>query len=364
MAETSTTFTARYFDGHRLQPHQTQGEISSFGLRIITVDSTVEWPKENLQVMEFWQPDRPAVIGCKQFEGARLIITDEKISQQILALVPSKNIKHGQFHHPWRILGWVCVASVLLFIGLLWIIPKASPLIADTIPHSWENSLGQYAIKAVVGSHAECVAPPGRKALAKLVNTLSTNASIQYPFDVKVIHFSKREINAFAVPGEHIIIMSGLLQFVDSPDELAGVIAHEMGHGLEHHPTQALIRQLGIRVIMNAALGSSFDFASTLLNMRHTRENEQQADDIAITILDKAHITRTGFRNFFEKLSAKETNSSLRPFTDYFSDHPGHHERMTRIQSQMPTSPLQPSLSAQEWQDLKNICQETAPLVF
>jgi predicted Zn-dependent protease len=297
--------------------------------------------------------------------GARLIITDNDLYQQILAIIPKTNIKHSGVHHSWRKIWILAFSTILLVLGLLWVIPKVAPTLAKMIPPSWDDSLGQYLIKDISKHHEECVDPKGVKALQTLSNKLSKSLNLDKPLDIKVVQMGKENINAFAVPGYHIVIFSSLLDFADSPDEVAGVLAHEIGHAIEHHPTQGLIRNVGIDLILTGAFGSSVDYATTLLHLKYSRNDEQQADDIAIKILNGSNIDTKGFTKFFEKL-AQEHNllTEHEDILQYFSDHPGLMDRVQYIQSKSKNAKAEPSLSAQEWQDLKGICQKKAPLEF
>jgi Zn-dependent protease with chaperone function len=360
-------YTCRFFDGKQLQPINVQVEVTAYGITILPSDNEnpVHWTANQLQLMEPAFENRPAVIGSKSMLGARLIITDKDLYQQILAIIPKSNIKHSGVQHPWRKIGILVCSTILLILGLLWIIPKAAPTVARMIPESWDDKLGQYLINDLAKKHDECVDPKGIQALQKLTNKITSSLKLEKPLDIKVIQMGKENINAFAVPGNHIVIFSSLLDFADTPDEVAGVLAHEIGHATEHHPTQGLIRKVGIDLILTGAFGSSADYATTILHLKYSRNDEQQADDIAIKLLNESNIDTKGFVNFFEKL-AQEHNilSEHEEILQYFSDHPGLMERVQYIQSKTKNTKHEPSLSAQDWQALKGICQKTAPLEF
>jgi Zn-dependent protease with chaperone function len=329
------------------------------------IQSTLHWESSTLQVMERPTHGRPAVIGCKNAPGARLIIEKESDYLAILPLVQQKNIKHSGVIHSWRRVWLLVLATILLLTGLLWGIPLAAPIIAKIIPHSWDNALGQYVIGEMVPDAEECVYPAGQKALEIMISKLSKNTPIENNVDVKVIQSGEKDINAFAVPGNYIVILSGLLSYADNPDEVAGVLAHEMGHVIKHHPSEGILRKMGIHLILTGAFGSSADYASELIHLKYTRENEQQADDMAVSLLKQAKVNVKHFERFFEKIASEgniiEDNMEI---FQYFSDHPGLLERIQHIQKNATLMKTEPILTHQEWQDLKNICKKTAPLEF
>ncbi len=366
----SEKFTCRFFDGKSLQPFTAAVEILPSGLSMLILENEKEtpllWSWHNVQVMEPPLEGRPAILGCKDMTGARLHISDPSHYQEILSYIPKKNIKLSNVSHPWRKLGILVVVIILLLGGLLLAIPKLSNVIANHFPDSWDDAFGQFLIKDIAKKNKECVSPDGLKALQKMVTKLSKGNPDQHQLDVKVIQLGPDNINAFAVPGYHLIILNGLLEFADSPDEVAGVLAHEMGHAIEHHPTQGVIRKVGIQLVLTGAFGSSAEYASNLLHLKYTREDEQRADDIAVELLNKANISTKGLVSFFEKLTQQyNLLAEHEEVLEYFSDHPGLMERIHRIEAvNKPQDNTQPSLSPQEWKALKNICSKTAPLEF
>ncbi len=364
---TQNTFIARFFDGKQIQPFSATVELTDSGLsiKIIKNDSELEliWSWRNIQVMEPPHENRDILLGYKETPGARLVLKDKSHYEAIAKNIPCENIKLSSVAHPWRKVMIIVVLTCISITALLIGIPLASPFIAKHVPESWDDKLGQFVIKQTVSNDKECVNPKGKKALQKLIAKLN-NASKQN-MDVRVVTGEENDINAFAVPGQHIIVFSGLINFADSPDELAGVLAHEMGHAIEHHPTEGLIRSLGISIVMTASLGSSADYVTNLLNLKHSRKAEQAADDIAITLLQQANISTLDFAKFFEKLS-KDDNAlgENEKYLEYISSHPGLLDRMRHIQQQDNAKNTTSSLSAQEWKDLKEICSQTKALKF
>lgn len=359
-----TLLTARFFDGIKFQPFVAKIEITSSEVHIRILDNgeekTLTWEAHTLQVIERPHDKRNAVIGCTKMIGARLILTNEEQYLAILPLVPKRNIKASQVNHSWRNLLLLMLGCLGILIGAIIGIPYAAPLIAKNIPASWDDYLGKKVITVISTPHLECVAPEGKKALTKLTTRLTHGFMPAIEFDVKVIDYGKGNINAFAVPGFHIVIMGDLLRFANDPDEVAAILSHEMGHAILHHPTQTLIRRLGIQLIVTSMVGNSpIDVATQFLHLKHTRDDEQLADDKGVEILTQANIDKKGFVTFFEKLMANKSEPLLnQDIMIYFSDHPAVEERIKKIKSQPALEKPTPSLTKQEWQDLKNICSQ------
>lgn len=356
----------RFFDGKSLRAFTAHIQIHPEYLLIQILDppgNDILWQWDKVQVMEPPHNARDIVIGYKDMTGARLLIKDIAQYHEIIKHIPPKNIKLSSIEHPWHKVIIIAICCSVLLTLLLVGIPLASPFLSRHVPAQWDDELGQFVINGMSETGKECVSPLGKVALQQMVAKLSKGSPEK--FDVKVIKADKEDVNAFAAPGNHVVILSGLLDFATSPDEVAGVLAHEMGHAIEHHPTQGLIRTTGINIVMFSSFGSSSDYVTKLLHLKYSREDEQTADNIGIKLLKNANISTQGFVTFFEKLNQEHNplGEHEKMFV-YFSSHPGMMERMQHIKESGNTPNTTPSLSAQEWKALKEICQKTAPLKF
>ncbi len=358
-------YSAKYFDGKKSLPFKAKVHLENKGLsfNILNEGKTDEhlWLFSDLQLLAELKFDVPAIFSSKTEPHARLIIHDETVYQEIVKHISKKNIISGNVSYSWGMLILIGLGCLVLFFAALFVIPVGAPLAAKLIPQSWDNRLGQWVIHDVVEEQHQCIAPEGVAALNKLVTKLVPDSNL--PFDVRVIQIKASTPNAFAVPGYHLIIFNSLLNFADNPDEVAGVLAHEMGHAISHHPTAGLIRQIGFKAVMIGAFGSTVDIASGLLDVQYTRKNEQQADEIATQLLHQAKISNKGLAQFFEKLK-KEFGSHDHGMTKYLASHPGLEERVEFVSKQPNPEQTQPSLTPEEWRALKNICKETIPLKF
>jgi predicted Zn-dependent protease len=231
--------------------------------------------------------------------------------------------------------------------------------IANLLPYDWEEEVWEKNVKSRFNGQVECVDPEGRKALDSLVEKLRVQTGSKHKFDIRVIN-SPDFINAESTPGFHIFIYSGLLK-INDPDGIAGVIAHEMGHSLKHHVIAIFINQMGVRAFYKAMLGVSEDnVAFDFINLKYSRDYERQADDIGIQLIKKANISPEGFRHSMEFL-AKDMGD-FQGIEAYLVDHPTHKERIEHIRANEGLKNPQPSLSPEQWNALKNICNKKVPL--
>lgn len=137
--------------------------------------------------------------------------------------------------------------------------------------------------------------------------------------------------NAFALPGGTIVVFTGLLDEIDTDEELAFVLAHELGHfhGRDHLRGQGI--QLGVGLLSllltgessgaNALAGSTV----SLMRLQYSRAQEQAADLYAVNLLRKANLPTEGAVAFMEKTRGMDHRTT---FESYFSTHPHTDDRL------------------------------------
>lgn len=241
---------------------------------------------------------------------------------------------------------WVlaaCLCGILFAAGI-------SPL-AHLIPWSWEKALGN-TLSMDLNAKDLCNNPKAEALLQRIVQRLYPLGPEDKDFsiEVKVIH--DPVVNAYAGLGGEIRINTGLLQKAGSPEEIAGVLAHEIEHVHHRHIMEGALVHLftieGVHLIFGDAT-SAASFARYFLNMNFTRSQESQADEDGLKRLQKAHISNLGFKRFFERME-KENSTPV-----FLSDHPADQTRMEMV-DRFKNEDDQPLMTSEEWAILKNYC--------
>jgi peptidase M48-like protein len=132
-----------------------------------------------------------------------------------------------------RIVGWSVAASVSIVLLVWFALPFAADHLAPLVPKAFEQRMGdasEVQIKAIFGDNA-CDRAAGQAAYGRLLKQLREAAGLDT--DVQSIVLATDTPNAFALPGGKVYLFSGLLTKAENPDEIAGVLAHELGH-LKH----------------------------------------------------------------------------------------------------------------------------------
>lgn len=290
--------------------------------------------------------------------GWRLILSDDLPDDWGRALVkagrPSKR----------KIAIWTCAgaSTIALLVGLYFSGDAILERLAPLVPHSVTDPIGRQVVHMFAGE-SQCRGTGGQMALRSLVAKLQPDEEFAEP--VKVYVVDSPVVNALAAPGGHVLIFSQLIKEAESPDEVAGVLAHELGHVQHRHATQGLIRHFGVSLILQAVGGDFGALADMTLVLNRTRRAESQADAWAVERLRHGGISTAGLVSFFSRHakggdSAKHSDfeRALERLNDYASTHPSSKARAALFQSaELPPDQLRPALTDAEWQALRAICK-------
>ncbi len=152
------------------------------------------------------------------------------------------------------------------------------------------------------------------------------------------------------------MLFDGLLDFAKSPEEVAGVLAHEMGHVIHRHSTQSMVRQMGLTVIFDFLMGGGgsigAELGSLVLALSYSREAELQADGTGIEILQEAGLRPVGLSAFFKRLQS-EAGDVTGPF-QILSTHPSFAARLDRLKSLEDRG--EAAMDPDDWAALQAIC--------
>ena len=241
--------------------------------------------------------------------------------------------------------------------------------VARLLPDKARQVMGTEAVRSMASGRRQCDASAGRAALDRLTQRLAASRPGAPQFKVVVVDWNL--LNAFAVPGDKIVLTRGLIARTESADEVAGVLAHEMGHGIELHPEAAMVRALGLTAVADLVFGSGTmtNLGLLLAQLSYSRQAEQQADQRALELLRGSGIAPRGLADFFRrimKMDGEKTGSATskgplsgRAF-DVLSTHPATEERIRLVERQ-PTYAATPAMSNEDWLALREMCGAAAP---
>ena len=300
-------------------------------------------------------------------DTVRLTISDSDAMERLRILCPNLTKRDLARGTSRRITSRVGLAVGALGLMIFVILPAMANTMAQFIPIErevrWGKSVVAQMERLLGGSELgalACSSPDGDAALDIMLTRLTSSTEVAYDLNVTV--FDHDMVNAFAAPGGQIVLMRGLIDEARSADEVAAVLGHEIGHVEARDATRNTLRAAGTAGILSMVLGDftggsiAVVLAEATLNASYTRAAEADADVYALDMLNNAGISTSGLADFFDSLAELEGMIEL---PEYLSTHPATNARADAArdfaEGQGGTSPV---LSKDEWQALRQICDE------
>lgn len=338
---------ADLFDGTTAIRHPVQLRWRDDGLELARAEGPVEVLAEGELTLVENRGDR-LVYGHRGRPGWRLLVPLDA-PDWLLERLP-----HGARYGGWidRVglvraslaLAAVSAAVVALFLSVpAWLGPL--------VPPSWERRIGS----ALVGDLTAytCATPASDAALAELARQVDGG---QDPLDVQIVKIDM--VNAVALPGGRILIFDKLLQEAESPDEVAGVLAHEAGHVRKRHVMQALLRQFGLSILLSGANSDLGGTLGGLTAMGYSRKAEREADAYARSRLAQASISPADTAAFFGRLRKIDPTAGDKRFS-YLNSHPDSGERERAFMAAVKIGqPYRRPLTNSQFAALKDACKQ------
>jgi len=315
----------------------------------------VELPLIGLQVTRggaakrlifFAHAERP---GWALFTADRAILRDPR-----LKMYPELE-KQIMKIHGHRVAGWLAAAAVLAALaggayGLYLAKDPLASAVVRQIPSAWEEKLGDAAFQQYRLQVRFVEDPQTQKEFEELARPLLAAVPGQ-PWAFK-LHIAKDgTLNAFALPGGHVVVNTGLLLAADRPEEVLAVLAHEIAHVTRRHALQQMVQALGLFALVQAFFGDVSgvlavlaDNGAMLLTHKFSRDHEREADETGWAYLLQARVDPRGMITLFGKLKAEQEKlgaGALDGALGYLSTHPDTAERIARLEAlaaQQPAS--------------------------
>jgi Zn-dependent protease with chaperone function len=290
---------------------------------------------------------------------ARVEIRDPALAAELTSRAVNLDEHHLGRRGVAKIVGWSLAATLSIVLVVLFGVPLAADRLAPLVPESFERRLGEASekqVKIVFGEKTCSSSPAGQAAFEKLVTTLRAAAGLDTSVQSAVV--SSEIPNALALPGGKVIVFDSLIAKANSPDEIAGVIAHELGHLKHRDNMRGLIYNGGTSFLIGLLFGditgsSAVIFASrTLVTSSYSREAETAADTFSIEVMQKLGRPPKAMGELLLRVTGKEGGKGL----TIISTHPLTEDRLARMSREDQTIKGPPLLSEAEWQALKGIC--------
>lgn len=340
---------AQWYDGTNAVRHT--GELSWDGRETLSLDAPTSAQRFAASDLRFGE-SRPGqhVYQRESLPDFRLMLADE-LPPGLAAQLPAKSVYGGWIDRVGlgkAAAGFAALSAVAVALFL-----TAPDWLGPRVPDSWERNIGE----AMIGDlgNRVCHTSEGDAALAKLLAKVD-------PAEEKVRAgiANMDMVNAVALPGGQVLLFDGLVQQAESPEELAGVLGHEVGHVRERHVMTALIRQFGLSILLAGADSGVTNSLFGLASMGYSRDAEREADAYARERMEESDISPLGAARFFERLADDSGERDGAPAAlGWLASHPASGERAEAFREAAEDGEdYTPVLTAEEFAALKSMCED------
>jgi predicted Zn-dependent protease len=364
-----TVWTGYYLDG-RTAARQRATILPMRNALQVTTESgqKLAWPYAELRQTQGSYAGEQVRLEFGEELPEVLLVSDVSLLAALHRLAPDQT-RH--LHDPTRRrlrvkLTLLAGVAVVVFVALVyvWGIPGLARAAAPYIPVAWEERLGSAVVEELAPEERRCEDPYRENILNGLVATL-TATTPESPYNIELIVVNDPTINAFAAPGGYVVVFRGFLERTETPEQLVGVLAHELQHILKRHTTRAILEHTSTGVLL-AALSGDFSGAMTygiggartLGMLKYSRTHEEEADTEGMRMLMAAGIDPNGMIAFYQVLMEK--GHDLKGPWAYLSTHPRTRERidsLKRLAEQPGRSQPVKLLPDFDWRQIRAICQ-------
>lgn len=366
-ASSSEPWRAQYNDGRTAATRHALVALNRTAL-VIRDDADVVlacWPVAEVRLLD--PPDADGRIRLARAEAAeRLVILTPGALPALERHCPAlRRSAYGGLG--WRtVLIWTLAAAGAVASLFLVAVPFLARHAADWVSPRLEAELGRRTAKTIITLFARpthgkrvsllCNTGAGRQVLNKLAAPLTAAAKLPSPVEIRVVNAPL--VNAVALPGGQILLFKGLIDFTQQPNELAGVLAHELAHLVLRHPTEVVVERSASAFLVGLLLGDVFGgsvvagLGQSIISASYSREAERAADARGVALLKAAGLDARPLAVFFARIAAKE--GAFDQIVPFLNSHPATEERIKLLNSIPPGG--REALDSSDWLALKTLC--------
>lgn len=369
----TTTGTGIFYDGLTSNRNEVTVEITGDAVEASAPDGVLLAQWRFVDISPLAAPAGMLRIGLTRAKvPARLEIRDPALAAALLAHAkPIDRTGLTDRRTRLKVVAYSLAAIATLVGGAIWGVPLLAGRIAVHLPISLEMRLGaaidmevrQALDTSIDGKPFECgtgnspQAVAGRAAFAKLVAPLERAAGLPLPLRVLVVR--RADVNAITLPGGRVYVFKGLLTKAEAPDEVAGVLGHEIGHVAHRDGTKSVLETAGLSLLFGMLLGdftgggAAIIAARMVLQTAYSRAAETTADEFGANLMYKVGGDPHALGAILLRISGKGLAAP-----HFLLDHPEAQQRADAIAKIAQPSPMKALLTPTEWDALKSICAE------
>lgn len=328
----------RFFDGEVAVPREVWAVVDATSLNLIDIHTRQErarWQRTEIRRVPAASAKDPITLTLGNTSSARLMADAELLFAIGGAPPPVGGTKRENFKK-FGLVGFLAASAVGLYFGLPIL---ARFVLVPLIPAGLERGLGTSVEAQMVtllktmggGSARRCADLTSSPDLAAMAVPLGEAAQLDPPLTLAV--YDLHIPNAFALPGNRVVVTRGLLDRLRNSDQAAGVIAHEVSHLATRDPMSRLIASFGWEAIFGIVFGQSMGagFAQQLLLSADSRSVETRADAGGIRLLAEVGWNQKGLADALERIDRRANEGGESSTFNYLASHPATSERKAAL---------------------------------
>lgn len=254
---------------------------------------------------------------------------------------------HRRFQLWWVAAGLLALLPLLAAVLLWQHSDRLVDWVVDRVPVEQEARLSDLVLAQSRARWTLHDSGPAVQALRDIGDRLTVGS----PYRYRWLLAEAPEVNAFAAPGGVIVVFCGLMRQVETPEELAGVLAHEVAHVERRHSLRAAVKGLGLRAALSLVLGDGAGgalagAAADLTELKFSRDAEREADRDALRRLQAARIDPQGLLRFFARLEGQGGGAAP---PAWLLSHPSAGERRAALAELHDPAAAMPQPLAIDW---------------
>jgi Zn-dependent protease with chaperone function len=333
------TWSGWFFDGRTAQRIPVVVHVASDGLTLVEPDGHARhWPYSQVRQTQGGESGEHARFEFGVELPQVLVVPDPGVLAAVAAAAPEvqRRFRRSVSTRRWAAVTLLILIALPLFGWAVyaWIVPALADAIAGRLPLSVEEELGETVVGQIAPQSRRCSNERAATGINEILAVLHSGSAAS-PYRYRVMVINEMAPNGFAAPGGYIVLTQGLLNLAQRPEDLAGILAHEIQHVEQRHGTRLLIRELSFGALIGLVtgdargVGSALNAARTLGTLRYRRADELAADEAGVQMLRSARIDPQGLISMLQRL--KDAVGDLPGPLTYLSTHPSADERIVRL---------------------------------
>ncbi|HQV76493.1 MAG TPA: M48 family metallopeptidase [Flavobacteriales bacterium] len=352
---------AIYYDGATSRPQEVDVTISPLNSMEVVLPNgdRFQWPLEH-HGMQWERTANMLRLSFGEHPRRVLLVRDELFIKSFVI-----RMRHsGRLGVYDRLLSFARTGPVFFFLGVaallvcgyLWALPWAAERLVLLVPQSLDERIGDAVYEPIARTMNED--SERTEALRAFGKHVALSPSYELTYHV----VDDEQVNAFALPGGHIVVFTGLLDRMGSPEELVALLAHEATHVEERHSTRMLARGMAGYLFLSLLIGDAnaviaviAEHANSMRNMSYGRNLESEADGVGQERMFANGVDPEGMVNLLRLL--EEQAAELPDGLSFLSSHPLTKDRIANATAKAKElgKPMEPNEALHEsWNALKS----------